>query len=297
MKCSTGCKFVYMEVVTDHNLNENYHTHATSNSVTVGLTQISNCSFLYGVVRAEFTRKFRKPTPTRANIRILVESSRRQMLYKLGIEDYKLVEMCYDLMEAVNNDNLMEHILFSDEATFHTCGTVHRHNCRMTGKETHRRVLARSAKRSGVDTRHRNNFSLNIIKNHHSLSLISPSRIGVVIVIVIGYEHVSETASPSSVTLLRRLVQNDKLIDMEFPYMKHSPNQNNGIQKNSKFENGGEGFDPVLWIELRRSSMVRELEHFHTRTPVTVTDRDTFFELERSYRDTAVPDPVTVTQQ
>ncbi|KAJ4442466.1 hypothetical protein ANN_04052 [Periplaneta americana] len=38
--------------------------------------------------------------------------------------------MCYDLLEPVQNENLMD-ILFSDEATFHVCGKVHRHNSRI----------------------------------------------------------------------------------------------------------------------------------------------------------------------
>ena len=36
--------------------------------------------------------------------------------------------MCHDLVEAVANENLMNNILFSDEATFHIYGCVNRHN-------------------------------------------------------------------------------------------------------------------------------------------------------------------------
>ena len=135
----------------------------------------------YAQVQEEFRRKFHKPAPTRANIRLLVNkfqrtgnvsdaprsvpeetvarireaierspqaSTRRlsneldvpratvlkilrftlkkrayhiQVLHKLDEEDYAV---CYDLMEAVNNENLFEHILFSDDATFQTCGKV-----------------------------------------------------------------------------------------------------------------------------------------------------------------------------
>lgn len=42
---------------------------------------------------------------------------------------------CYDLLEAANHNNLMNNILFSDEATFHTCGLVNRHNCRIWAHE------------------------------------------------------------------------------------------------------------------------------------------------------------------
>ncbi|PSN35948.1 hypothetical protein C0J52_25095, partial [Blattella germanica] len=55
-----------------------------------------------------------------------------QVLHKLDEEDYAARKaVCYDLMEAVNNENLFEHILFSDEATFLTCGKVNKHNCRI----------------------------------------------------------------------------------------------------------------------------------------------------------------------
>ena len=37
--------------------------------------------------------------------------------------------MCYHLLYTVRNENLMQHVLFSDEATFHTCGHVNSHNC------------------------------------------------------------------------------------------------------------------------------------------------------------------------
>ena len=37
----------------------------------------------------------------------------------------------YDLLDAVRNENLMQNVLFSDEATFHTCGHVNRHNCQI----------------------------------------------------------------------------------------------------------------------------------------------------------------------
>ena len=59
-----------------------------------------------------------------------------QVLHKLDEEDYAARKaVCYDLMEAVNNENLFEHILSSDEATFHTCGKVNKHNCRIWGNE------------------------------------------------------------------------------------------------------------------------------------------------------------------
>ena len=55
-----------------------------------------------------------------------------QMLHKLEAEDYAARRaMCYDLCEAAEREHLMDNILFSDEAMFHICGMVNRHNCRI----------------------------------------------------------------------------------------------------------------------------------------------------------------------
>ncbi|KAJ4435437.1 hypothetical protein ANN_18052 [Periplaneta americana] len=53
-----------------------------------------------------------------------------QVVHKLEAEDSAARRaMCYDLCEAADWENLMGHILFTDEATFHVCGRVHRHHC------------------------------------------------------------------------------------------------------------------------------------------------------------------------
>ncbi|PSN41180.1 hypothetical protein C0J52_16102 [Blattella germanica] len=40
--------------------------------------------------------------------------------------------MCHDLLEAVAKENLMNHVIYSDKATFHVCGVVvNKHNCRI----------------------------------------------------------------------------------------------------------------------------------------------------------------------
>ena len=45
-----------------------------------------------------------------------------QVLHHLEPGDYTArMAMCHDLIEAVNNENLLAHVLFSDNATFHTC--------------------------------------------------------------------------------------------------------------------------------------------------------------------------------
>lgn len=55
-----------------------------------------------------------------------------QVLHKLEDEAYASREaVCFDLFEAANNEELMQNILFSDEGTFHTCGNINKHNCRI----------------------------------------------------------------------------------------------------------------------------------------------------------------------
>lgn len=59
-----------------------------------------------------------------------------QVLHKLDEEDYASRQAaCDDLIAASHNEDLMDHILFSDEATFHICGKVNKHNSRIWGTE------------------------------------------------------------------------------------------------------------------------------------------------------------------
>lgn len=59
-----------------------------------------------------------------------------QVLHHLEQEDYAAREaMCADLVQAAEEEQLMNNVLFSDEATFHTCGVVNRHNCRIWATE------------------------------------------------------------------------------------------------------------------------------------------------------------------
>ena len=52
-------------------------------------------------------------------------------------EDYprRAAAMCAALIDQIESANLINRILFSDEATFHTCGKVSRHNCRIWADE------------------------------------------------------------------------------------------------------------------------------------------------------------------
>ena len=56
-----------------------------------------------------------------------------QVLHHLEQEDYAAQEaMCADLVKAAEEEErLMNNVLFSDEATVHTCGLVNRHNCKI----------------------------------------------------------------------------------------------------------------------------------------------------------------------
>ena len=55
------------------------------------------------------------------------------MLHNLQEEDYprRAEAKCAELIDQIESANLINRILFSDKATFHTCGTVNRHNCRI----------------------------------------------------------------------------------------------------------------------------------------------------------------------
>jgi hypothetical protein len=50
------------------------------------------------------------------------------MLHDL-YEDYlRRAAMCAELIDQIQNDSLMDNILFSDVATFHICGKIIGHN-------------------------------------------------------------------------------------------------------------------------------------------------------------------------
>ena len=54
------------------------------------------------------------------------------MFYNLQEEDHpRIAAMCAELADQIESANLINKILFSDEATFHTYGKVNRHNCRI----------------------------------------------------------------------------------------------------------------------------------------------------------------------
>ena len=55
-----------------------------------------------------------------------------QVVQKLEAQDHAARQaMCDDLLAQVEGENLMDLVLFGDEATFHTCGHVNRHNSRI----------------------------------------------------------------------------------------------------------------------------------------------------------------------
>lgn len=53
-----------------------------------------------------------------------------QGVHNLEAEGYAARQaMCNNLLQAVENDNLMQNFFFSDEATFQNCGHMNIHNC------------------------------------------------------------------------------------------------------------------------------------------------------------------------
>ena len=55
-----------------------------------------------------------------------------QVLHHLESEDHAAhMAMFHELIEAVHNEQLLAHAVFSDDSTFHTCDLVNRHNSRI----------------------------------------------------------------------------------------------------------------------------------------------------------------------
>ena len=69
--------------------------------------------------------------------RLRLRAYKIQLVQKLQRNDRpKRVEFANALLARIDDDNdFLNHVAFSDEATFHTCGKVHRHNCRIWGEE------------------------------------------------------------------------------------------------------------------------------------------------------------------
>jgi len=58
------------------------------------------------------------------------------VFHNLQEEDYpRRAAMCAELIDQIESANLINKILFSDEATFHRCRKVNRHNCRIWADE------------------------------------------------------------------------------------------------------------------------------------------------------------------
>jgi hypothetical protein len=66
-----------------------------------------------------------------------------QVVQKLEQNDFPLrTEFANKVLDRLElNENYLKRICFSDEATFHVCGKVNRHNCRIWGSENPRVVI------------------------------------------------------------------------------------------------------------------------------------------------------------
>ena len=47
----------------------------------------------------------------------------------------KSKQFCVDMQEKLEEDNIMKHLVFSDETTFHKNGKVNKHNVHIWGEE------------------------------------------------------------------------------------------------------------------------------------------------------------------
>ena len=61
---------------------------------------------------------------------------RIQQVQELHDNDYAARKaMCCELLNLMETENLLENLCYSDEAMFHLCGSVNKHNCRFWGHE------------------------------------------------------------------------------------------------------------------------------------------------------------------
>ena len=66
--------------------------------------------------------------------RLCVKGYRLQLLRALNPQDHNLrFHFCVDFQQWLEEDGFAEKLVFTDEATFHVCGKVNRHNVRIWG--------------------------------------------------------------------------------------------------------------------------------------------------------------------
>lgn len=108
-------------------------------------------------VRESFTRSPRKsirqasrelqiPRSTVHKIlrkRLHLRAYKLQLLHQLKPDDCrKRASFCDEMIQRIDeNPRYVDSLLFSDEATFHICGKVNRHNCRIWGSQNPYRVI------------------------------------------------------------------------------------------------------------------------------------------------------------
>jgi len=68
--------------------------------------------------------------------RLRVKGYQVQLLQALNPQDHNLhLRFCLDFQQRLREDGFAEKLVFSDEAMFHVCGKVNRHNVRIWGTE------------------------------------------------------------------------------------------------------------------------------------------------------------------
>ena len=65
-----------------------------------------------------------------------------QLLHHIKPDDHrKRTDFAVEMLSRIEeNDSYLDLVLFSDESTFHVCGDVNRHNCRIWGTENPHQV-------------------------------------------------------------------------------------------------------------------------------------------------------------
>ena len=92
------------------------------------------------------SRELRVPHSTVHNIvhkRLCLRAYKLQLLHHIKPDDHrKRTDFAVEILSLIEeNDNYLNLMLFSDESTFHVCGKVNRHNCRIWGSENPHQVI------------------------------------------------------------------------------------------------------------------------------------------------------------
>ena len=105
---------------------------------------------LSGALRSQQNRASRELQMSQSSVwrilrkRLRVKGYRLQVLQTLNPQDHNLhLRFCLDFQQRLREDGFAEKLVFSDEAMFHVCGKVNRHNVHIWGTENPHATMER----------------------------------------------------------------------------------------------------------------------------------------------------------